>query len=129
MSSMEAGTVSVTAPLLAQQMNDGTLSTQRTKTARAKSLKYEKNKDMPGILLTEELTLLKQQRVWVAKIFILWFSTKGSELQNQVCKVLEVQCNLGILSLTDFPFAFMIWGDHKEKSQTAWCFLAYSWWL
>ena len=63
MSSMEAGTVSVTAPLLAQQMNDDTLSTQRTKTARAKSLKYEKNKDMPGILLTEELTLLKQQRV------------------------------------------------------------------
>ena len=54
MSSTEAGTVSVTAPLLAQQMNDGTLSTQWTK-----SLKYEKNKDMPGILLTEELRLCK----------------------------------------------------------------------
>lgn len=53
-------------------------------------------------------TLLKQQRIWVAKIVILWFSTKGSELQNQVCKILEVQCNLWILSLTDFPFAFMI---------------------
>lgn len=57
MSSMEAGTVFVTVPLLAQQMNDGTPSTQRTKTERAKSLKYEKNEDMPGILLTEELRL------------------------------------------------------------------------
>ena len=54
---MEAGTVSVTASLLAQQVNDGILSTQWTKAERAKSLKYEKNKDMPGILLTEELRL------------------------------------------------------------------------
>lgn len=53
---MEAGTVSVTASL-AQQVKDGILSTQWTKAERAKSLKYVKNKDMPGILLTEELRL------------------------------------------------------------------------
>ena len=41
---MEAETVSVTASLLAQQVNDGILSTQWTKAEWAKSLKYEKNK-------------------------------------------------------------------------------------
>lgn len=54
---MEAEAESVTVPCLAQQMHDGTLSAKRAKTERAESLKCEKNKGMPGILLTEDLRL------------------------------------------------------------------------
>lgn len=59
---MEAEAESVTVPCLAQQMHDGTLSAKWAKTERAESLKYEKNKGMPGILLTEDLRLCWDNR-------------------------------------------------------------------
>lgn len=71
-------------------MHEGTLHAQWAKTD-LELLKYEKNKYIPGILLTE--SLLKQQRVWVAKL-LPDLTQRGQNFRIRSSQFLGVQCSL-----------------------------------
>lgn len=77
MGAVEAGVVSVTFPVGAQPVQEGTPNAHWVTRVIWNHWNLRKI-NMPSTLLTEDLRLLKQQRTWVAEVFILWLSTNGS---------------------------------------------------